>query len=47
VFVNAKKQTTIVWIAELLPNEAAGQIGLMIEQGMAFTKATLDRLAGS
>ena len=47
VFVNADKQTTIVWIADLLPNEAAGQIGLMMEQGMAIMKATLDRLAGN
>ena len=47
VFVNADKQTTIVWIADLLPNEAACQIGLMMEQGMAVMKATLDRLAGN
>ena len=47
VFANADKQTTIVWIADLLPNEAAGQIGLMMEQGMAIMKATLDRLAGN
>ena len=45
--MNANKQTTIVWIAELFSNEAAGQIGLMIEQGIAITKATLDRLAGN
>jgi hypothetical protein len=45
VFVNADKQTSIVWIADFLPNEAAGQIGLMMEQGMAVMKATLDRLA--
>lgn len=45
VFVNADNQTSIVWIADFLPNEAAGQIGLMMEQGMAVMKATLDRLA--
>ena len=45
VLVNADNQTSIVWIADLLPNEAAGQIGLMMEQGMAVMKATLDRLA--
>jgi hypothetical protein len=45
VFRNADNQTSIVWIADLLPNEAAGQIGLMMEQGMAVMKATLDRLA--
>lgn len=46
VFLNADNQTSIVWIADLLPNEAAGQIDLMMEQGMAVMKATLDRLAG-
>jgi hypothetical protein len=45
VFVNADNQTNVVWIADLLPNEAAGQIGLMMEEGMAVMKATLDRLA--
>jgi hypothetical protein len=45
VFVNADNQTSIVWIADFLPNEAAGQIGLMMEQGMAVMKATLDGLA--
>jgi hypothetical protein len=44
VFVNADKQTSIVWIADVLPNEAAGQVGLMMEQGMAVMKATLDHL---
>ena len=45
VFVNANNQTSVVWLADLLPNEAAGQIDLMMEQGMAVMKATLDRLA--
>ena len=45
VFLNAEHQTSVVWIADLLPDEAAGQIGLMMEQGMAVMKATLDRLA--
>jgi hypothetical protein len=35
----------LVWIADLLPNEAAGSISLMMEQGMTVMKATLDRLA--
>jgi len=34
-----------VWIADLLPHEAAGQVGLMMEQGSAAMKAALDRLA--
>jgi hypothetical protein len=45
VFANEENRARIVWIADLLPNEAAGQIGLMMEQGMAVMKATLDRLA--
>jgi hypothetical protein len=45
VFVNADQQTSIVWIADLLPNDATGHIGSMMEQGMAVMKATLDRLA--
>ena len=35
----------IVWIADLLPNEAAPWVEQMMEQGMAAMKATLDRLA--
>ena len=42
VFVNSGNQTSIVWIADLLPNEAAGPIALMMEEGMAVMKATLD-----
>jgi polyketide cyclase/dehydrase/lipid transport protein len=44
VFVNADGQTSIVWIADLLPNEAAGHIGSMMEEGMAVMRVTLDRL---
>jgi hypothetical protein len=36
----------VVWIADLLPNEAADQIGQMMEQGMAVMKSTLDALVG-
>jgi hypothetical protein len=42
---NSDGQTKLVWIADLLPNEAAGPIGQMMEQGMTVMKATLDRLA--
>jgi hypothetical protein len=35
----------VVWIADLLPNEAANAIGAMMDQGMAAMKLTLDRLA--
>lgn len=45
VSANTDGQTKVVWIADLLPNEAAGAIGGMMEQGMAVMKHTLDRLA--
>jgi polyketide cyclase/dehydrase/lipid transport protein len=44
VFSDANGRTKVVWIADLLPNEAAGAIGAMMEQGMAVMKQTLDRL---
>jgi hypothetical protein len=45
VMAGAEKGARIVWIADLLPNEAAPGIEKMMEQGMAVMKATLDRLA--
>jgi hypothetical protein len=39
--------TKVVWIADLLPNEAAVPIGQMMEQGITVMKATLDALAGA
>jgi len=33
----------VVWIADLLPNEAAGDIAGMIEAGMRVMKPTLER----
>jgi len=35
--------TRAVWIADLLPNELAGPISGMIEQGLEAMKKTLDR----
>src|SRR5688572_27421067 len=35
--------TKAVWIADLLPNEAAPAIGAMIDQGMDAMKKTLER----
>jgi hypothetical protein len=37
-------ETKVVWIADLLPNEAAPTIEAMMERGMAVMKRTLDRL---
>jgi carbon monoxide dehydrogenase subunit G len=36
--------TKVVWIADLLPDEAASAISVMMEQGMLVMKQTLDRL---
>ena len=35
--------TKAVWVADLLPNEAAPAIGTMIDHGMAAMKKTLER----
>jgi hypothetical protein len=45
VFLNAPGPTTVVWIADFLPDEAASIIGAMMEQGATIMKQTLDRLA--
>jgi carbon monoxide dehydrogenase subunit G len=44
VFADAGGQTRLVWIADLLPNELAGSINLMMEEGITVMKSTLDRL---
>jgi Polyketide cyclase / dehydrase and lipid transport len=45
VFAGDDGLTRVVWIADLLPNEAAASIGLMMAQGMEAMKTALDRLA--
>jgi carbon monoxide dehydrogenase subunit G len=42
VFAEGPKRTRFVWIADLLPNEAAPTIASMIEQGLAAVKRTLE-----
>ena len=44
VIAGPSGETTIVWIADFLPNEAAPVIEGMMDQGMAVMKKTLDRL---
>lgn len=46
VFASGAGETRVVWIADVLPNEAASLVGLMMEQGMSVMKSTLDALAG-
>ncbi|HJS86588.1 MAG TPA: SRPBCC family protein [Acetobacteraceae bacterium] len=45
VISGASGATKLVWIADLLPDEAAAAVSTMMEQGMAIMKRTLDRLA--
>ena len=45
VFAEDDNTCRLVWIADLLPNEIAGGVAEMIEQGLSTMKATLE--AGS
>jgi hypothetical protein len=42
---NPRGGTTVIWIADLLPEEATPEIASMMQQGAAIMKQTLDRLA--
>ena len=43
IFAEGDGASRAVWIADLLPNELAGAIGAMIEQGSAAIKRALER----
>jgi hypothetical protein len=43
-FAGENGGTRVVWIADLLPNEAASSIDAMMEQGMRAMKTALDAL---
>jgi hypothetical protein len=45
VFTDDDAQTKVVWIADLLPNEASVFVAQMMEEGMIAMKKTLDALA--
>ncbi len=45
VFAEGNAATRVVWIADFLPDTAAGAIGAAMEAGSAIMKRTLDRLA--
>lgn len=47
VFADGEGRSRVVWIADLLPNDIAGAIAGMIDQGMAAMKRTLEARAGS
>jgi len=42
VFADEARRCRLVWIADLLPNEFAGEIRAMIDQAAAVMKKTLD-----
>jgi carbon monoxide dehydrogenase subunit G len=42
VFADGEGRSRLVWIADLLPNEVAGDIRAMIEQAAAIMKPTLE-----
>jgi hypothetical protein len=42
VFVNADGETNVVWIADLLPDEAAGMSSQIMDHGMSAMKTALD-----
>ena len=43
VFAEGDHKCRVVWIADLMPNEAAGGIGQMIEQALSTMKRTLEK----
>jgi|SRR6185312_13731397 len=45
VFPGAGNGSKVVWCADLLPNEMAGPVALMMAQGMDAMKTALDGLA--
>jgi hypothetical protein len=45
VFVDDDGRTKVVWIADLLPNDASDFVAQMMEEGMTAMKKTLDALA--
>ncbi|HEU4768946.1 MAG TPA: SRPBCC family protein [Pyrinomonadaceae bacterium] len=43
VFSEGPEKCRVVWIADLMPNEAAGPIGEMIQHGLNAMKQTLEK----
>lgn len=43
VFANGEGRSRLVWITDVLPDEVAGPLAGMIEQGSAVMKQTLER----
>ena len=47
VFADGRGGTRLVWITDVLPNEVAGPIGALVEQGARAMKQTLERARDS
>jgi len=45
VFSEGERSSRVVWIADLLPNDLAGSIAGLIDQGMAIMRKTLEARA--
>ena len=45
VFADGGDRSRLVWITDILPNELAGPIGALVEQGAGVMKRTLEREA--
>ena len=43
VFADGERRSRIVWVADLLPDETAGYVAGLIEQGLGTMKKTLER----
>jgi len=43
VFPEGERRSRVVWIADLLPNEIAGYMAGLIDQGLGTMKKTLER----
>ncbi|HET7340508.1 MAG TPA: SRPBCC family protein [Methylomirabilota bacterium] len=43
VFAESTRHSRLVWIADLLPDDVAGDIAALIDAGMAAMKTTLER----
>ena len=43
VFADGERRSRVVWIADVLPNEIAGYIAGLIEEGLGTMKKTLER----
>ena len=46
VFAEGERRSRFVWVADLLPHEAAPVVAGMMDQGLAVIKRTMEKTAG-